>query len=121
QIVFLCGEYAKAKHKSEALEFPLYDDLMLIIGSIIANKVYVLRNTIESQNKIDISNAFHFFLLYEKKAATAKFLKVIRQDKASRRNNGSVMHYWVMMDTLLNRLGKGVEFIPKITVTGENG
>lgn len=121
QIVFLCGEYAKAKHKSEALEFPLYNLLMRIIGSIIANKVYVLRNAIESQSKIDISNAFHLFLLYEKKAATAKFLKVIKQDKASRRNNGSVMHYWVMMDTLLNRLGKGVEFIPKITVTGENG
>src|SRR5699024_4426664 len=121
QIVSLCGEYAKAKYKSESLEFPLYNELMQIIGSIIANKIYVLRNAIESQSKIDISNAFHLFLLYEKEAATAKFLKVIKQDKASRRNNGSVMHYWVMMDTLLKRLGKGVEFIPKITVTGENG
>jgi len=121
QIVFLCGEYAKAKYKSEVLEFPLYNELMRIIASIIANKIYVLRNAIESQSKIDISNAYHLFLLYEKEAATAKFIKVIKQDKASRRNNGSVMHYWVMMDTLLNRLGKGVEFIPKITVTGENG
>lgn len=122
QIAFLCGEYAEAKYKSEVLEFPLYNELMLIIGSIIAKKVYVLRTAIESQSKIDISNAFHLFFLYDKETATAKFSKVIKQDKASRRNNDSVKHYWVMMDTLLIRLGKGEgeEFIPKITVTGVN-
>ncbi len=121
QIAFLCGEYLKAEKKSEITDFPLYQELQLTIGTIIAKKIYVLKTTIESQNKIDISNSLHLFLLYEKEEATAKFSKIIQQDKDSRRNKDSVMHYWVMIDILMDRLATMDDFIPKITVTGKNG